>query len=175
MSISEINVYLAVEAPISTFFVDTGKEKIVCSGDGQHEVRETANFCEHCGSPIKRVPIKEPAPALKAFCDKEGVTPVQAFFHLEEEGWEWSDVEGETSYTLRWLEVQLRSCSKEKIRALGFCLETIDAIPSQDKRNVVSYSLDDFPFKLKEALREVAESFELEAEPKLYLQVLYDE
>jgi len=172
-----LRTYLAVEAPLSAFFEDTGEYKRVCTRNSDHEVRDAARFCEHCGGQIQKRAIKRATPLFMAFCEKEKASPSKAFYLLKREGWEWSDTSGETSYTLHWVDVQLVSASaydqaeSEKVMALGFHLNREDVKDRQS--GVMSYSPEVFSPSQMKALEEVAESFGLEASPKLYVQVEY--
>jgi hypothetical protein len=171
-STPSISTYFAVEAPRSIFYIPTGEHKRVCSTHvTEHLVGAHAKFCDECGAKTALQSLEAPTEAFAAFCVEREVNPEFAFHELHEDGWEWSDQAG-TKHTLGWYRVQAWDTSEldsgSKCMALGIRLGWTSA-DSRDPK-LLAYSIEDLT-KLVEPLREIAQLFKIDEQPKLYAQL----
>jgi hypothetical protein len=173
---ASVHTYFGIEAPRSVFFAPTGDLKRVCSAYvTEHQVTPSAKFCDQCGSKTAHMAMEVPTEAFKAFCVDKDVDPLYAFYQLQEgDGCEWSDQTG-TQHTIGWHKVQAFDNSELKPQdytyALGFKLGCVHAEGPNEPR-LLAYSLEELS-KLAEAMREIAEAFQLTGVPKLYAQVYF--
>lgn len=173
MSDVSLHTYFAVEAPLSTFFIDTGERMRVCRRDSRHEVGEKAKFCPECGHEISLQALTKPAPEFKAFCDQNGASPEEAFVLLRDGAWEWKDDDGVESYTIGWHRVQTRDEAEinegDLVWALGVKLQEHWLEGRENAPKLLCYSVKDMEI-LSKALSEICEKFQIKGTPKLYVQ-----
>lgn len=179
-----LQTYYGIEAPRETFWTRTG-ETVVCGGDLNHAITEGAQFCPVCGTEVKTISIETPSPRFTEICEKAGLEPAQFFDVLcgnSEHGWEWED-DGEggsgQSFRLFWLNVEAFiesgriQSDAQPISALGFKLEDLaHSRWNPERPRVLAVSYREMAL-YDRAMREVAQIFGIEGEPKLYSQGYY--
>lgn len=166
-----LNTYFALECPKTVFWAPTGERLASCPKSQEHQFPPNSKFCPECATPLCAKDIEEPTPVLVRFAEELGVTPKSAFEELVryDGGWEWTPDSGaKFSLTIKWHPIEPFLGEKLRMHGLGFKLAQESYFNPVGQP--LSYTLAELaPYHI--ALMEVAKKFEIQADPRFYVQV----
>lgn len=170
-----LNTYFALECPRTVFWGTTGERLVQCPRSPEHQLQyqfpPNAKYCPECATPLCVKETEHATPAFAAFAEELGVTPKAAFDELVayNGGWEWAPDSGaKFSLTIKWHTIEPFLGERQKMHGLGFKLANESYFNPDGQQ--LSYTLTELaPYHI--ALMEVAKKFEIQADPRFYVQV----